>query len=142
MSAPSDTQGQGGTVKALRVFLVEDVQNMQILLQELFVTLGNATLVGCANTEAEAIFWLEQHPGGWDVAILDLVLAQGSGINLIARAKQSNAQGKVVVFSGYASAGIMEHCVRLGADAVFDKAATETFVQWLFELQWKSREEP
>jgi len=129
-------------VKPLRVFLVEDVQNMQILIQDLLATLGQATVAGCANTEAEALFWLEQPSSQWDVLILDLVLAQGSGISLIARARQANPAAKIAVFSGYASPGITAHCLRLGADAVFDKASTEPFVQWLYELQWKSREPP
>jgi CheY-like chemotaxis protein len=121
-------------VTPLRVFMVEDARNMQVLMEELFATLGDAVLAGCANTEAEAVFWLEHHRADWDLLVLDLVLAQGSGINVIARARKASPHGKIAVFSGYASAGIAEHCRRLGADAVFDKANTEPFVQWLFEL--------
>ena len=103
-------------------------------MQELFSTLGHAVLAGCANTEAEAIFWLEDPRAAWDLLLVDLVLAQGSGINVIARARRANPGGKIAVFSGYASAGIADHCRRLGADAVFDKAQTESFLQWLLEL--------
>lgn len=42
--------------------------------------------------------------------------------------KQNWPTGKVVIFSGYVSPGIRDYCVRLGADAVFNKAQSADFI--------------
>lgn len=116
-----------------RVFLVDDLQNMHTLLRELFAAIGGFRVVATRTTEAEAKLWLRESAGQWDIAVVDLVLAQGSGIEVLRFSKQFRPAGKVVIFSGYASAGIREHCIGLGADAVFDKAQSTEFIQWLLE---------
>ena len=119
----------------LRVFLVEDLQNLRTLLKDLFSTMGGTQLVDCAGTEAEASLWLTDHPDDWDLAIVDLVLEQGSGMNVIRKAKRVHPAGKVAVFSSYASPGVRAHCLGLGADAVFQKNQTGEFIEWLEQLR-------
>lgn len=118
----------------LRVFLVEDLQRMRGLLGDLFASIGGFRVVAAASTEAEANLWLDDHPGAWDVAIVDLVLEQGAGMNVIRRCKADPNGGRVVVFSSYASPGVRQHCLELGADAVFEKGQTEAFIAWFGEL--------
>ena len=103
------------------VFLVEDQRQMQSVLRDLLQTLGDFRIVGTAATEAEALAWLDTHPDLWDLAVIDLVLDQGSGINVIERARQRGEHASVAVLSGYVSGGIRSHCVKLGADAAFQK---------------------
>jgi two-component system, OmpR family, response regulator len=117
-----------------RVFLVEDLRSMHVLLTDLFAAIGGLEVVGTAVTEAEAGQWFEDHAGEWDLAIVDLVLAQGSGMGVIPRARGAGSPGRVVVFSSYASPAIRKHCIKLGADAVFDKSETQAFIGWLDEL--------
>jgi DNA-binding NarL/FixJ family response regulator len=117
---------------ARRVFLVEDLRGMRALLADLFATIGGLEIVDASTTEAEARLWLDEHPGAWDLAIIDLVLAEGSGMGVIPQARRRARPGaKVVVFSGYASPGIRAHCLSLGADAVFEKSETAQFIGWL-----------
>jgi DNA-binding NarL/FixJ family response regulator len=118
----------------LRVFLVEDLQRMRGLLGELFASLGGFEVVGQASTEAEARLWLDEHPGGWDVAVIDLVLEQGAGMNIIRYCKADPNGGRIVVFSSYATPGVRRHCLELGADAVYDKTETSGFIQWFHDL--------
>ena len=119
----------------LRVFLVEDLSTMRGLLEDVFATVGRIQLVGTAATEAEAILWLEDHPGSWDLAVVDLVLEQGSGIGVVGHARRLGTPGaKVVVFSGYVTPAVSAHCIRLGADMAFDKAQTSDFIDWLARL--------
>lgn len=118
----------------LRVFLVEDLQRMRGLLGELFDSMGGLQVAGTASTEAEANLWLDEHPGGWDVAVIDLVLEQGAGMNVIRRCKSDPAGGRVVVFSSYATPGVRQHCLDLGADAVYDKTETSAFIAWFNDL--------
>jgi DNA-binding NarL/FixJ family response regulator len=91
-------------------------------------------VAGSARTEAEAILWLTDHPGGWDLAVLDLVLDQGTGMGVIVHAKRSPSPGKVIVFSDYASPGIEQHCLRLGADAVIAKGDIAALIAYCREM--------
>jgi DNA-binding NarL/FixJ family response regulator len=119
----------------IRVFLVEDLARMRGLLDELFASLGGIRVVAVATTEAEARLWLDESHGEWDVAVLDLVLEQGGGMNLIRHCKQVPLAGRVVVFSGFATPGVRKRCLELGADAVFDKGETGAFIGFFDQLR-------
>jgi CheY-like chemotaxis protein len=118
----------------LKVFLVEDLLRLRGLLGDLFSSMGGLAVVGAASTEAEARLWLEEHPNDWDLLVIDLVLEQGSGMEVIRTGKADPGGGKVVVFSSYATPGVRQHCLDLGADAVFDKTETSAFIDWLDAL--------
>jgi DNA-binding NarL/FixJ family response regulator len=133
-SANAEPRQDGQGAPILRVFLVEDLQGMRDLLIDLFTSSGRFQVAGTASTEAEANLWLEDFRDKWDLVVTDLILAQGSGMNVVARAKSLKADGRVVVLSAYASEGIQQHCRKLGAEAVFDKARTSEFVKWLDAL--------
>jgi DNA-binding NarL/FixJ family response regulator len=114
----------------IRVFVVEDLGRMRSLFKDLFSQLEGVSVVATAATEAEARLWLSEHPGGWDLAIVDLILEQGSGMGVISQCRASPRPGKIVVFSSYATPGVRQHCLRLGADAVFDKTDSADFVAY------------
>lgn len=120
----------------IRVFLVEDMKQVQGVLADLLATVGDFQLVNATATEAEAKLWLSENPAGWDLAIVDLVLDQGSGMSVIpaAHAAARRDGGKVVVFSDYASEGIRSHCRNLGADAVFLKSQVHELMDYCSEL--------
>jgi DNA-binding NarL/FixJ family response regulator len=126
----------------LKVFLVEDLHGMRGLLADLFSSLGGLTLAGYARTEAEAKLWLDEHAGEWDVAIVDLVLDQGSGMEVLRRCRAEPGGGKVVIFSSYATPGVRRHCLELGAAAVFDKSETTAFIGWFSALRDQEHSNP
>jgi DNA-binding NarL/FixJ family response regulator len=107
---------------AVEVFLVEDQSNIQAAMVQMLEGLGNYRIVATVSTEAEALAWLELNRGGWQLAVVDLMLAQGSGMQVIARCRSTAPDAHVVVFSNFVSPGIRAHCVRLGADVAFDKS--------------------
>ncbi len=121
---------------SVRVFLVEDMRQVQGILADLLATLGDFRMVATAATEAEAKLWLSEHPGAWDVAVIDLVLDQGSGMGVLSRARaMADAHGgTVIVFSDYASEGIRKHCLKLGADAVFLKSQMQEFMDYCSQM--------
>lgn len=119
---------------ALRVFLVDDLISMHSLMRDLFAAVGGVQLVATASSEGEAKLWLEDHPGEWDLAVLDLVLQQGSGMGVIGPCRQHHPGGRIVVFSSYVTPVIREHCLRLGAGDVFSKDETSQFITWLHQL--------
>jgi DNA-binding NarL/FixJ family response regulator len=123
-----------GSILKLRVFLVEDQQRLRSLMDDLFQGLGGFQVVGAAASEAEALAWFDEHRDGCDVAIIDLVLEQGSGLGTIRRARRTQPNARILVFSGYASPGVQEHCRGLGADVVFNKVDSGLFVRYLANL--------
>jgi DNA-binding NarL/FixJ family response regulator len=126
----------------LRVFLVEDLQRMRGLLADLFSSIGGLQVIGSASTEAEARLWLDDHRGEWDVVVVDLVLDQGSGMEVIRSCKVQPGAGKVVVFSSYATPGVRQHCLELGADVVFDKSETGGFITWFNDIASRENSGP
>jgi DNA-binding NarL/FixJ family response regulator len=124
-----------GELVTVRVFLVEDMKHMQAVVTDLLATIGDFRVVGMAATEAEAKLWLTENLGAWDLAVVDLVLDQGSGIAVVPRARDvRHDDGQIVVFSDYASGGIRAHCEKLGADAVFLKSESREFMDYCAAL--------
>jgi DNA-binding NarL/FixJ family response regulator len=117
------------------VLLVEDLAHLRGIVADLLMSLGDFRIVGEVATEAEAIAWLEENPGRWQLAVVDLILEQGTGMGVIARCRNRPPGAKVVVFSDYATPGIRRHCLNLGADAVFGKSdGTGGFIEFCADL--------
>lgn len=119
----------------IRVFLVDDSEKTRRLFQDLLSGQGFA-FAGTAGTEAEANLWLDENVGGWDLAIVDLLLEQGAGLGVIERCRKTNGKtkGKVAVFSAYATPGVRARCIELGADAVFDKTDLSGLLDYCKQL--------
>jgi DNA-binding NarL/FixJ family response regulator len=90
-------------------------------VRDLLESVGGFEVVGCASSETSATEWLLRHQGGWDLAILDLLLAEGSGFTLLSRCNK-DPSGAVVVFSDFVTPVVRQRCIRLGADGVISKA--------------------
>lgn len=106
----------------LRIYLVEDSPVIRDALSESLVELVGARMVGWATNEAEASKWLTDSANGWDLAVVDLFLLQGSGLNVVKSASKRELRQKIVVLTGYATPQMRQRCLAAGADAVFDKA--------------------
>ena len=79
-------------------------------------------MVGFAEGKSEAVQWLQQHPDGWDMLIIDIFLKEGSGLGVLEVLRGRSPQRKAVVFSNYATVDLRAKCLSLQADAVFDKS--------------------
>ena len=107
---------------SLKFFLVEDNPIIRENLAETLSEMVGAEVVGTSETQSEATSWLCDPSHQWDVAVVDIFLKRGNGIQVVAALKASKRQQRVVVLSNYASAEVRSECLRLGADAVFDKS--------------------
>lgn len=117
------------------VLLVEDLKDVQGAVAQLLAGIGDFRIVATIPTEAEALAWVEQNRGRWHLAVIDLVLDQGSGMSVISRCRRIAPEARVAVFSNYVSPGIRDHCLRLGADAAFDKQGEmQAFAAWCAAL--------
>jgi two-component system OmpR family response regulator len=106
----------------LAAFVVEDNTEISESLAAALEELTSLIVVGTAASEEDARTWLQRNPEAWDIAIIDLFLAGGSGINLVELLRERNPNQKVVVFSNYTPPAVRKQCAQLGADAVFDKS--------------------
>ena len=116
------------------MFVVEDAPDARAALAALFALHG-FDVAGVATTEYAATEWLGNNVGGWDLAVIDLLLLEGSGFNVLQRFASAPSAGKVAVFSGYVTDAIRERCVKFGADAVFLKTDIPQFVAFLESMQ-------
>ena len=77
----------------LRTYIVEDNATIR---ENLIGTLEELTCVkaaGFAETENEGRTWLTDNSQGWDLAIVDLFLKQGSGLGVLEDAAQAVGLG-------------------------------------------------
>jgi two-component system OmpR family response regulator len=105
-----------------RAYIVEDSPTIRDNLIEALQELAGVEPVGTAETEHDSTRWLAANES-WDVAIVDLFLRQGSGMNVLEALRQRRRPGqKLVVLSNHATPDVKWRCAQLGADAVFDKS--------------------
>ena len=104
-----------------RIYLVEDSPQVREWLTASLQDLVGVTVVGSAATEAEACSWLTEHRDAWDITVVDLGLANGSGLRVMGCLEKSAAQ-KAVVLTNYPTKQMRELCMFAGADAFFDKS--------------------
>ena len=104
-----------------RAYIVEDSPTIRDNLIETLKELAEVEPVGVAETEHEGKRWLARNHG-WDFAIIDLFLREGSGLNVLESCRQRRPDQKVIVLSNHATRDVRWRCEQLGADAVFDKS--------------------
>lgn len=107
---------------AVRVVLIEDSPALRQLLSGMIEDISGLEIIGEVDAEDQALAVIEQYRP--DVAIIDLELNQGSGLNVLRQiyAQPDRYQGMhAVVFSNHAHASVRERCRMLGASAFFDK---------------------
>lgn len=107
---------------ALKIYLVEDNEVMRAHLVDLLAQHISLELVGCAETETQASAWLESHPAGWDVAIVDLFLREGTGAGVLRHCRHRSEFQDLLVITNHPDSSLLTHCRLLGAHAVYDKS--------------------
>ncbi|AMM23775.1 response regulator [Variovorax sp. PAMC 28711] len=106
----------------LKTFIVEDNLTIRENLVGTLEELTRISAIGHAETEDDARTWFAKNPDGWELAIVDLFLRQGSGLGVVQALSSRKPAQKVVVLTNYATPDIRKRCARLGADVVFDKS--------------------
>lgn len=114
----------------LSVFLVEDSPVIRQNLVETIEDLVDATVIGTAAGEAEAIEWLSANKD-WALLVIDLFLGQGSGFGVLKACASRPSNKHAVIVSNYATTDIRKRAHELGADAVFDKSSElDAFIEY------------
>ncbi|MBI2510466.1 MAG: response regulator transcription factor [Opitutae bacterium] len=116
MIRPSDK-----AAKVCRVLIVEDHTMLSQLFAEVVNSLPGFVVVGRSFGEADALRLCEQHNP--DVLILDLVLADASGLSLMRKIRAKGPLPKVLVCSGNLTPEIVREALEIGAVGLVDKTA-------------------
>lgn len=106
----------------LVTILVEDNPTIRASLIPALAEVADVAVVATPETAADAIAALQAHAATWRLAILDIFLRHGNGIEVLRAGRTRSAQQRMVVLTNYATADIRRRAVEAGADAVFDKS--------------------
>jgi len=105
----------------LPIILAEDSPAIRESLIAALVELADADVIAVAETAAEAIDALTAHASSWRLAIIDLFLKAGHGLDVLRAVKRGPDQ-RIFLLTNFATADIRQRALASGADAVFDKS--------------------
>ena len=114
----------------LPIVLAEDSAAIRESLIPALADVADAEVIAVAETAAEAIAALTAHSGVWRLAILDLFLKQGHGLDVLRAIVKTRPDQRIFLVTNFATPDIRRRALEAGADAVFDKS---TEIEQLFE---------
>jgi len=106
----------------LNIFFVED---NTMVRESLFAALEervDVCMAGFADSANEAIDKLVRDAQACDLAIIDVMLREGSGVEVLKALQRADRPLKRVMLTNYPVPLLRDHCLALGADRVFDKS--------------------
>jgi DNA-binding NarL/FixJ family response regulator len=104
----------------MKVFIVEDAEIVRETLTIMLSKIPGVEVIGTAADEQGAIAQIcAMSP---DVAVLDISLQPGSGIEVLKAVKKHNSAIKVMMLTNYTDEIYVNRCMGAGADYFFDKS--------------------
>ena len=125
----------------MNVFLVDDSQAIRHRLKRMLAAVPEVNVIGEAGDSQEAIdAILNQRP---DVVLLDIHLANGSGIDVLRSLKKNRPAPAVIVLTNYPYPQYRQKCLQAGADFFFVKSTEfDQVIPALQELTMRARNSP
>ena len=125
----------------LATILVEDSASIRESLVPALVEFADAEVIAIAETAGEALAAMSQHESRWRLAVVDLFLQDGNGLEVVRAAQGRSRNQWVIVLTNYATADIRRRATDLGADAIFDKSTElDDFLAFCGSLKSGARE--
>ena len=124
----------------LQVFLVEDATAVRRKIAEALSAIPDVSVIGEAEDLASALSGIAE--SGADVAVVDLRLASGSGIELLTLLAREHPSVVTVVLTNHAGAPFRAACQRAGAHFFFDKTSEFDAACEVIEALVKQRAAP
>ena len=104
----------------MKTFIVEDSPMIRERLRSMIASIPNIELVGETDNEDDAV--REICMVCPDMVILDLVLAKGSGMEVLRRIREQPLASMVIVLTNHGYHQYQKKCLELGADYFMDKS--------------------
>lgn len=105
---------------ALRVLVVEDNRNFQLIIQTILKSLGVRT-IHLASSGEEG---LEHLAGGPDLILCDWRMDGMNGLEFVAEARKQGASGKIIMMSGYSNDDVRDQALQAGVNDFLEKPIT------------------
>lgn len=119
-----------------KTFLVEDSATIRANLIPAMRELADVEVIACVESESEAVAWLATHTGDLHLAVVDLLLREGSGLGVAKHFRRARSQLVIVILTNYATASTRERAIAAGASAIFDKSTElEEFLAYCAALR-------
>jgi len=112
----------GGNRLPIKTILIEDNELIRVNLIPAMEELANLEILAVTETEGSAIQILEEFAPIWEIVVVDLFLAEGSGMGVLKSCASRLPHQKAYVLTNYPTPEMRRRCKELGADGVFDKS--------------------
>ena len=106
----------------LATILIEDSPTIRESLIPALAEIANAQVIAVAETAAEGVAALKAHADSWRLAVVDMLLIAGNGLEVLHAGRERRSDQRMVVLTNYATPEIRQKSTEAGADAVFDKS--------------------
>ena len=103
---------EGADMRPYRVLIVDDESSLRTTLFRLLDKKGYHVVTASSRREAEA---LAQAEAGFDVALIDLRLPDGDGLELMTQLRQSNKNLQTIILTGFGTIESAVDAVQRGA---------------------------
>jgi DNA-binding NarL/FixJ family response regulator len=104
----------------MKVFIADDSKVVRERLKEMLFEIQGIEIIGQAGDGLQATNLIEKlNP---DVAILDIRMPRGNGINVLQNIKKNNPALIVIMLTNYPYPQYRKKCMKAGADYFFDKS--------------------
>ena len=127
-----ETTNQTTMKKAHKILLIEDDRFIGEWIKQRIESQKEVSACSWATSLDVAMREIKQNQ--YDVAVIDLKLPDGNGMDLLRRYQQQDAKPHLIVFS--VNVALKEKCLRLGAHRFFDKTTDlDKLIEYIKGLQ-------
>ena len=98
-----------------RLFVIDDNKSLVVMLKEYFKKVPNIDVVLEANDGREGILLLDQKKDDYDIVLLDLVMPNKDGLNVLEHIYHNHSDKKVIVITAYNTQDIIRKVASYGA---------------------------
>ena len=100
--------------KLIRIFMVDDNQEVVKAVKEYFSSHVSIKVVGEAYDGEEALEKLTKEQDSYDVIVMDLIIPKMDGLSVLEVLKKKNINKKSIVITGMNSIDIIKKCTEIG----------------------------
>jgi DNA-binding NarL/FixJ family response regulator len=105
----------------VKVLVSDDFATARMYLKEILADRDDVEFLGvgqnAADTEKVALYWKP------DAVILDVTIRGGRGIDVARAIRQASPATTIIMWTIFADPEVARHCLKSGADFLFDKTA-------------------
>ncbi|NLL01445.1 MAG: sporulation transcription factor Spo0A [Mollicutes bacterium] len=100
--------------KEIRVFVVDDNQNVVKAVEEYFSSHVRINVVGKASDGEEALAKLTNQKDNYDLIVMDLIIPKMDGLSVLEELKKKNINKKSIIVTGMNSLEVIKKCAEVG----------------------------